>query len=77
MSEREKVNSEREADVGSEGSWGEGHLDGLVVEHLPLAQVAPRVLGLSLASGSPKGACFSLCLCLCLSLCLSVSLMNK
>ena len=31
----------------------------------------PRVLGLSLTSGSPQGACFSLCLCPCLSLCVS------
>ena len=31
----------------------------------------PGVLGLSPASGSLQGACFSLCLCLCLSLCVS------
>ena len=35
----------------------------------------PGVLGLSPASGSLQGACFSLCLCLCPSLC--VSWLNK
>ena len=45
----------------------EGHLGGSVVECLPLAQVV--VLGLSPASGSLQGACFSLCVSA--SLCVS------
>ena len=54
-----------------------GHQHGSVgeaVKYLPSAQGSgngPGVLGLSLASGSPQGACFSLCLCLCLSCCVS------
>ena len=48
------------------------YLDGLVVEHLLLAQVmTPRVLGSNHPSGSLQRAYFFLCLCLCLSLCVS------
>ena len=49
----------------------EGCLGGSAIEHLPLAQGMIPVPGLSLASGSLRGACFSLCLCLCLPLCVS------
>ena len=48
-----------------------GHLGGLVVEHLSLAQ--GMILGASPTSCSLREACFSLCICLSLS----VSLMNK
>ena len=52
-----------------------GHLRGLGVEHLPLAQV--MTLGSWDRVPHQAGACFSLCLCLCLSLSLSLFLMNK
>ena len=46
-----------------------GCLGGSVVECLALVQGMILILGLSLKSDSPQGACFSLCLYLCLSLC--------
>ena len=56
------------------------HLNGSVVEHLPLAQAQVIILGSWVGSviilhapHSPEGACFSLCLCLCLTLCVCLS----
>ena len=54
---------------------GQGHLGGLVVEHLPSAQIVNSGSWDQVPHGAPRRACFSLCLYLCLSL--SVSLMNK